>query len=176
MKLLNLYIKLKLVGYVISSILFILFILMFTFGCGTEVIEGVPGPQGPEGKSEPKSVSLEGYYELPNGGYIDILEDSQGLLTIRTARLVFVNADGTTGVLPLTTLVATASFEGSLFNNANQTYVALTHNIKQDSNNTVLVGSFLTELKFYKDGNGSLNVKAIVTNSTTVVFSHTIVE
>lgn len=171
-------------------------ILMVRCGPGISTGDDVPssppagpvGPQGPKGEPaptptvtvtpapSPTPLSLEGYYQLPNGGYIDIYDDAQGMYVVRTARLTFTNKDGSTGTLPIASVVATADYKGKLFYNSNQTYVAITHNMQQDSNNADIVGSYLTELSVYKDDKGLLKVKVVISSPTAVLYDGSLSE
>lgn len=153
-------------------IMLVSLIILSGCGQGSQGPQGVPGPQG---SPAPAPETLEGYYTLSDGSYIDIYEDAQGTYTVRATRLTYLNADGSTGTLPAASFVATASEDGRLYLNSSMTFVALTHNVKQDSNNTVLVGSFFTELTVYKS-NGLLKVKTIINSTSGVLFKHTISE
>lgn len=137
---------------------------------GVDGDDGKDGAPGKDGKDAPTPTSLEGYYLLPDGGYLDIYEDAQGLYTIRQARLVLSNADGSKGLIPITTATSLPLVNNKLYVNVNSTYVAATHNVKQDSNATALVGSFLTSLIISKEG-----VRVIVNNNFSVVFDHSVV-
>jgi hypothetical protein len=145
-------------------------LLVILAGCGLEKnMDSEPVVQNSA------EETFEGYYLLPNGGYIDIYDDSQGLYSVRTSRLIFENADLSTGLLPVSTLASLPQVNGMIYSNANATYNATTHNIKQDSNNTALVGSFLTQIQITKE-NGVLKVRAVISNSSGQLFDHTITE
>ena len=136
-------------------------IALMLSGCGVEMESSIPGPQGEPGiqgeRGEqgepgenavvPKETSFEGYFLLPNGGYLDIYEDAQGLSTVRTARLVVVNKDGSTGVVPIASAASLPTVSERLFHTANVNFTA-PNNVKQDSG-VALVGSFLTQLVFF---------------------------
>ena len=145
-------------------------LLLSACGGSTEYIVGPKGDVGPTG-TYTAPASLEGYYELPNGGYADIYEDAQGFITVRSIRLVVVNKDGSTGTLPLGSTGALGLVNNKAYSNTNQTYVALTHNVKQD-NGAVLAGSLLTELMLTKEGD-KLKIHVIVNNSYSVLVDTT---
>lgn len=178
--------------------LFIVLMLM-SIGCGTtEPVQvtgpaGSPGPQGDagkqgdqgdkgdkgdEGKEAPTPTpvaTLEGYYVLPNGGYADIYQDAQKLYTIRNLRLIVPNADGSTGLVPLNSTGTLNPVNGAVYYSANLNYTPATHNVKQDSNNSLFSGSMLTELIILKS-DGKLTIKTLVNSSSGVLFDHTVTE
>ncbi len=144
------------------------------------VVQGPAGPQGPAGNIGPtgtsattEAESLEGYYTLPNGGYIDIVEDSQGMCSVRTSRLVFQNMDFSLGLVPITSTSYLPVVNGKIYSNGNVTYAAATHNVKQDFNSSPLNGSYFTELLVWKV-DGVLAVRVLVNTSNSPVFDHTV--
>jgi hypothetical protein len=148
-------------------------LLLLLSACGPTGQSGPTGPAGPQGDPAPTPISLEGYYVLPNGGYADVYQDAQGLVTIRALRLVMANADSSFGLIPIASTTAAATFSGRLYTNVSVAYVALTHNVKQDSNAALLAASYLTELIVSKSGN-TLTIRAIVNNSSSVIFDHSV--
>lgn len=145
----------------------------FTEKQGPKGDTGSTGAQGPKGDPGPAASPLptmEGYYVLPNGGYLDIYQDAQGLYTVRTARLTFTNTDGSIGVLPVTSISQSATVNGALYNTSNQTYTPATHNIINSTTKATLSGSLLTQLKLTVD-NKKATVKVTVTSNATVVFT-----
>lgn len=149
----------------------ILTLMFLSIGCG----QGPTGAKGENGVSVTPSAgaSLEGYFLLPNGGYIDIYQDGEGLYSVRQARIVVTNADGSSGVLPLNSIGALPMVGGYMYYNPNLSYVAATHNVKQDSNNALLNGSLLTELIFGMS-NGKLQIQIIVNSPSGVLFNHVV--
>lgn len=171
---------------------FIIVCVFMMISCGsTETLTGPAGPQGPSGQagSDGKAGvkgdkgeqgltgentspvnTLEGYFTLADGGYIDVYQDAQGLYTVRNLRLVVPNQDGSTGLVPLASTTALTSVNGTVYYSGNLTYTPATHNVKQDSNNTLLTGSLLTELIIHKKDN-KLEIKVIINSSSGVLFS-----
>lgn len=149
----------------------ICFIVTFLlFSCGKETLV-VQGPPGLDGKNAVVPVSMEGYYVLPNGSYLDVYEDAQGLNNIREGRLVLLNADGSSSIIPLSSASKLPTVSDHFYYNVNLSYSA-THNVKQDSNNTVLTGSLFTEFVFAKDVTGKLTVRIIINSASSVLFDH----
>lgn len=141
-------------------------------GCGTGPT-GPSGSPGPQGSSPAAPVSLEGYYVMPNGGYLDVYQDAEGLYTVRQARIVVTNADGSSGLIPIANTAALPLTNSALYSTSSPAYVAVTNNVKQDSNNSVLAAAYLTELIFSKSGNG-IQVRVTVNATNGVLFDHTI--
>jgi len=151
-------------------------LLLSACGQGPMGLQGLQGPQGEAGAPAPEPVSMEGYYILPNGGYLDMYEDAQGLVTVRSARVIMSNADGSTALVPFASLAAAAPIGNATYYNQNLNYVAATHNVKKDSDNSVLAGSFLTQIRIIKDADtGAISVLVITSSSFGVLFSHSVV-
>jgi hypothetical protein len=110
---------------------------------------------------------------LPNGGYLDIYQDAQGLYTVRQARIIVTNADASTGLIPIGSTNPLTLVNNSLYYNVNVNYVAATNNVKQDSNNAVFNADYLTELIFTKSGS-NVKVEFIVNVPNGIVFDHTV--
>lgn len=155
-------------------------------GCGTTYVDSVdpspsPSPSGEPGKiapapspsatPTPEPFTLEGYHTLQNGGYADIVEDAQGLFTVRSLRVSVKNADGTWAVLPLASTSPLAAINGVVYLTQAMTYVPATHNMK-DSSNTLLSGSYSTQVRFFKAG-GLLAIRVTITSSNTVLMDNT---
>jgi hypothetical protein len=142
------------------------FLMLFLFlivGCGKEVINMNTLPN-------PEPQSLEGYYALPDGGWADVYEDAQGMYSVRSMRLVVINKDGTSALIPLSSIPANPEVNGVIYYKVNLNYVALSHNLKKDSNNLLLSGSLLTELRIsLKDG--KLNVEVCVSEPFSLAYS-----
>lgn len=139
-------------------------------------VQGAPGPQGEKGESAPSpspTPSLEGYYTFDYGGYADIYRDAQGMYTIRSLRLVLLNQDGSTGLVPLVSTGQLADVNEVVHYNLNLAYVAATHNIKTDVSNALLNATYFTEINIRKNGN-RLKFEVIVNSSNGILFSHSI--
>lgn len=135
---------------------------------------GSPGATGASGTSYQPPASLEGYYELPNAGYLDLYEDALGTYTARSMRLVVLNKDGSTGLIPVSSAGPMGFVNGSCYSKSNINYVALTHNVKQDDG-TVLVGTFYTELEFSRNETKGINIRVKISNSFSVVFDKSVI-
>lgn len=121
----------------------------------------------------PTSGPFAGYYVFPNGGYASIVSDPGSLQTVNPMRIVGVNADGSTNVLPNSSASNLPVVNSQLFTNANQTY-DVSRNVKMDSNNSLLVGTYLTELTFSRLG-AALLIRTQIISGAIVVYDHTIV-
>lgn len=105
---------------------------------------------------------FEGYYQLENTGYVDLVEDAQELIDVAASRLAILNSDGTVGVIPFTTtnLVPTDKL---IYNS--QVNIATSSNLKR-SNNTVISGNHLIKLEISFDDNRLLKIKYSITSVT----------
>jgi len=141
---------------------------------GTQGEQGEQGIQGEQGEPAPVPDTLEGYYRLPNGGYLDIVEDYQGQVLVRSLRLILENEDSTTGIIPITLNSYVQPIDGALYLSASVTYVAATHNIKLPDN-TLLVGAYNTQLIISKVDD-KLKLRVIISNSYSVLIDQEVIE
>ena len=140
--------------------------------CGSEGPMGPVGPTGPSGRDAPTTVSFEGYYLLPSGGYADVLEDSRAFVTMRVMRVIVTNNDGSTGIVPVGSTGVIPQLSGVVYNRVNVTLVDL-HNLKHQTTGVVLTGSHLIETRVTKV-NSKLVIRSIVSNTSGVVFDQTV--
>jgi hypothetical protein len=162
----------------------ILFLSLITLtACGELDFQGPAGPrgeqgeqgiQGEQGESAPVPDTLEGYYRLPNGGHLDIVEDYQGQVLVRSLRLMLENEDSTTGTVPITFSSYVQPIDGALFLSGSVTYVAATHNIKLPDN-TLLVGAYNTQVIISKTDD-VLKVRVIISSNYSVLIDQEVVE
>lgn len=141
----------------------VLFISCMLVACGKDSEPQVASPQ------DNLAGRFEGYYELPNNGYIEIVQDSGALFDSSTLRLVINNADGTTALIPLTTLTNLPMIANKLYYSGNLTYAA-GNNLKADSNNAALTGSLFTVIALRKDGR-RLVIDVKVSSGAALVFT-----
>ena len=66
---------------------------------GPQGLKGDQGDPGEPGKDFEPSSSLQGYYFLPFSGYLDLVEDGNGLYDINTSIIRSLNPDGTIATL-----------------------------------------------------------------------------
>ena len=150
----------------------VVFFMLFMTACGAQ---GPQGAQGPGGTPQATvQSSLEGYYVLPNGGYADIYQDAEGMYTVRQLRLVVINADGSSGLIPVANTASLPLTNGMLYSNSSPAYVAATNNVKQDSNNVQLASAYLTELMISHSGSG-IQISVTVNATNGVLFNHQVV-
>ncbi len=170
-----------------SKYLFLVPSIMALTACGAIVNEPIDFPSptptvtvtatpSPSPVAEAEPATLEGYFVLPDGGYLDMYEDSAGTVSLRNGRIVVRNTDGTTGLLPLTTFTQLAKLnqENKVSYIGNQTYVALTHNIK--SNNSAIAGSYTTQVIISKNDRGLLQLNIIISNNATILAKFEVIE
>jgi hypothetical protein len=136
---------------------------------GAQGDQGVQGDQGEPGQDAPAPVSFEGYYSLPDGGWADVYEDAQGTVNIRSMRLIVKNADNSPALIPVSSVGQTAPANGTVFNRQTITYVPASHNLKKDSDNSLLSGAMLTELRLSMN-DGKLVIKVIVSGPFSVAY------
>lgn len=146
-----------------------LIVLLILSACGAQ-----QGPQGIPGPAASSVAFLEGYYVLPNGGYLDIYQDAEGLYTIRQARIVMLNTDGSSGLVPIGSTGALPMTNGSLYYNVSPNYAAATNNIRQDQTSNQLSGVLLTEMILSHSGTG-IQISITVNASNGVLFNHLVV-
>lgn len=162
-----------------KNVILFLSLIVLT-GCGKLDFQGPPGPkgeqgeQGEQGESAPVPDTLEGYYRLPDGGYLELVEDYQGQVLVRSLRLILENEDSTTGIVPITLNSYVQPVDDALYLNASVTYVAATHNIKLPDN-TLLVGAYNTQLIVSKVDD-RLKIRVIISNNYSVLIDEEVEE
>lgn len=151
-----------------------MYLLSFLFilsACGPQSLQ--QGPQGIPGPAASSIASLEGYYVLPNGGYMDIYQDAEGLYTIRQARIIMINTDGSSGLIPIGSTSALPMTDRSLYYNVSPNYVANTNNVRQDQTSNQLSGALLTEMILSHSGAG-IQISITVNTPNGELFNHSI--
>lgn len=144
---------------------------MILVGCGQGPMgpAGPQGAQGPAGQDASTLVNFEGYYTLPDGGWADVYQDAQGTINVRSMRLIVNNADNSPALIPVSSIAQTAPASGIVFSRQNLVYTPASHNLKKDSDNSLLSGALLTELRLsVKDG--KLVIKVIVSGPFSVSY------
>lgn len=144
-------------------------ILLITFltGCGKQSTVVIP----PQVVYE-QVQNLEGFYQLPDGGFLEIVNDPGNLQDIIQVRLAMRNADNSTGLIPLVATNNLPMISGKVILTTTLTYSA-TQNIKNDVGNVVLIGALLTTVNIFKH-NDKLRVRVQVNSATGLVFDHTV--
>ena len=138
-------------------------------GCG----QGPTGPQGAPA-STGSSTSMNGYYTMPNGGYVGIAQQDNGLYSLTPMYILVTNADGSTGYLPFAGTSSIPLVNNQIIYTGNITYAA-GNNVKQDSNAAVLTASYFTEITVSLVS-GELNVNVIINSANAVLFNHTVIQ
>ena len=147
--------------------LIVLSILFLIVSCGknTKYIEM-------QSRNEIESPIFEGSYTLPDGGFADIFDDVQNLVTVRASRLITRNSDDSTGIIPIYSTHASAPVNGVIYHRWSLNFIAA-QNIKTDVTNTPIIGTFLTELRISKKDERLL-LTIIISDVTSVLYKKTI--
>jgi hypothetical protein len=133
---------------------------------------GNSGPKGDKGDPTPLPITMNGFYLLPDGGYVELLKDNGDLYDVLQGRLIVKNADNSFGILPISIMSNIPLMSNKLLLVSNLTFAA-PNNVKADVGNTILVGSYLTMLVF-EMVNDKLKVTIQISNTNTVLFSKVI--
>jgi hypothetical protein len=118
------------------------------------------------------SLDFEGYYALPDGGFADVFDDAQNLVSVRALRLLTRNSDDSTGIIPTGSLSAGVPLDGVIYHRMNLNYTA-TQNIKKDVTNAPIIGNFLTEVRITKKDERLL-FTVIISDINSVLYKKTI--
>lgn len=116
--------------------------------------------------------NFSAFYALPDGGYLEIVQDAGGLYDLNQVRIVVTNSDGSKGLLPLGVVSNLPQINGKIYQFGNLTYAA-GNNVKADVGNAVLNGSLYTMVTLTNVG-GSLGIRVQVSNGGAVVFDHSL--
>ncbi len=160
---------------------FCVLISVLLVGCGS-VKEGKRGPAGEAGPVSPPAVaptpvpSMQGYYTFPDGGYMDLVQDTGGLADIMFSRLNLRNADGSLCLLTFNSALNLPVVNGKVYLSTTLTYPAV-NGCKIDSNGTSLSGgNMITFLTLSRSATGlSVRVQTSQSNGVGVAFDHTLV-
>lgn len=114
-----------------------------------------------------QNSKYEGYYILPNGGYVDMYEDANGLVNVRSMRLIVVNGDGSTGYIPIASVSNMTAVKNAPYINSSLNF-SLTNNVKNNADNMPISGSHAISLIFNKT-NDALAINVIVSNASAVI-------
>jgi hypothetical protein len=150
--------------------LMVLSVLFLVVSCGktvnnTKYIEMEP-------RNEIESPIFEGYYALPDGGFADVFDDAQNLVSVRALRLLTVNSDDSTGIIPTGSLSAGVPVNGVIYHRTNLNYT-VSQNIKKDVTNAPIIGNFLTEIRISKKDE-KLLLTVIISDANSVLYKKTI--
>jgi hypothetical protein len=118
------------------------------------------------------SLDFEGYYALPDGGFADVFDDAQNLVSVRALRLLTRNSDDSTGIIPIGSLSAGVPVNGVVYHRMNLNYT-VAQNIKKDVTNPPIIGNFLTEIRISKKDE-KLLFTVIISDINLVLYKKTI--
>lgn len=143
--------------------------------------DGEAGKAGVDGKDAPvpaEVVSLANYYFLPNGGYLELLEDSNGKILVNgTQRVYITNTDLSLGLLPTLSVGPFTPHNNVIRVEYTVAYVALTNNTHILATATPIVGSrkTVTTLSLNSDNKLVLNTKVYSATGLSIEADKTIV-
>lgn len=147
---------------------------------GPQGSDGADGKDGADGEdfTPAASVSLDGYYMLPSGGYLELLKNSEGQILINGIQRIY--SSNTDNSLSLFTSLAVGPYtvrDGVVRTEYNATYVALSNNVHILATNTAIVGTRKTVTTFSKNSAGKLviNIKVYGASGLTIEADRTIV-
>ena len=135
----------------------IILLCLSLVSCGRDVVNIVE-PTHVETSSD-VNQSLEGYYVLPNGGFIELVQLSNGTYVIYgTQRVLSVNKDSGLALHP--NLPTTPAFlvGGALNGVYNANYSNVTNDVENDVTEVDITGSRLTNYTLYRTSNGTLKI------------------
>ena len=144
--------------------LIILSILFLVVSCGKQVTTKYVEVD--------RRIEFEGYYALPDGGFADVFEDAQNLVSIRGVRLLVRNSDDSTGIIPLNSIPSIALVNNTVYYRVNLSYTSA-QNIKRDLTNFSVVGTFLTEIQVTKKDE-KISFTVIISDNNSVLYKKTI--
>jgi hypothetical protein len=150
--------------------LMILSVLFLVVSCGKQV--NTTKYIEIESNKEVKVPFFEGYYALPDGGFADVFEDAQKLVSSRNLRLMVRNSDDSTGIIPLSSIPAIALVNNTVYYRVNLSYTSA-QNIKRDLTNFPVVGTFLTEIQVTKKDE-KLFFTVIISDVNSLLYKKTI--
>lgn len=141
--------------------------MLFFIGCGKgKDPEPVPPPPPPD---EVPVYTLEGFYFLPEDGYIELVELYDGRVMIYgTQRVYSRNTGGTTDLAFHPTMSGGPHIlrNNAIIGSYNVTYVEATHNIRKDGSNSHIDELQLTSYKLYLNGEGRLVIELVIYEDT----------
>jgi hypothetical protein len=113
---------------------------------------------------------IAGYYELPNGGFIELTALNDGRVRIELQQLLTTNNNDSLAWHPAFSSGPHAlRADGSLVYAQNHNYSSSTHNVKKDGSNTDVTGSKRSEVVMYVNEKGNLVLTLRVKDGTSIV-------
>jgi hypothetical protein len=150
--------------------LIILSVLFLIVSCGKTINNTKYIEMEPRNKIE--SPIFEGYYALPDGGFADVFDDAQNLVSVRALRLLTRNSDDSTGIIPAGSLSAGVPVNGVIYHRMHLNFT-VAQNIKKDLTNAPIIGNFLTEIRISKKDE-KLLFTVIISDAVSVLYEKTV--
>jgi len=133
---------------------------------GSNGSNGFNGSNGSNGQDYKAPTSLEGFYNLPNGGYLELVENyDKSIIIYGTQRIYSTNTDGTSVLYPALPTTTHTVHSGSVTGEVALTYAAA-NGLEVDITNVAIAGSRKTVYTFSKDTSGHLVIKILTYSAT----------
>jgi hypothetical protein len=145
---------------------------------GSEEIlyDGEAGTDGIDGEDYTEPVSLEGFYELPFGGYIELVQlEDQRIMVYGTQRVYTKNFDQGLAFHPNITTAPYMPKEGKLIIEQNINYNTSTNDVEKDGTTSNISGKRKSIFTFStQESQLILNIKIFSSNGLLVEVNRTI--
>jgi len=140
---------------------------------GTNGVDGKSGTNGTDGKSGTNGkdyvapTTLEGFYSLPNGGYLELVENfDKDIIVFGTQRIYSPNSDKSLALYPTISTTPFAVRNGKIVGEQSLAYTALANGLKIDATNADISGTRKTTYTFSRTDTGKLLIEILVYSST----------
>lgn len=126
---------------------------------GSDGKDGINGTNGKDGDDYEAPETLEGYWTLPNGGYLELIENAdKRIIVYGTQRMYTVNHDGGLALHPNISggphLVKNGVITGEYTTN----YSSSTHDVERDGTTSNITGSRKTVYRLWRE-DGKLKIR-----------------
>ena len=135
--------------------------------------DGQDGEDAPDSPPAPEEGTLSAYHLLPNGGYLELLEDNDARIVINGLQRVYItNTDLSLGLLPSLSTGPFAPHNGKIRMETTLTYAAATNNM----GNPAIVGNRKTAITLSRDAGErfTFNVKVFSASGLVIEMEKTV--
>lgn len=130
---------------------------------GVSGADGSDGVNGQDGKDYEAPVSMEGFFTLPNGGYIELIENADKEIVIYgTQRLYTTNFDGGLALHPNLPVGPHNLKLGIISGEYNTNYNSTTNDVEVDGGTGNIAGVQKTYYKLWLTATGKLKIQILV--------------
>jgi len=146
-------------------------------GEGAKGDDGEAGKNGTDGKDYVAPVPMEGYYLLPDGGYIEILQNEDGRYIIYgTQRIYTINNDLLAALHPALPAGPHTPHNGIIAGEYNSNYNSTTNDVEVDGGSSNISGVRKTVYRIWLSDSGKLQIKLNIfsSNGLSVVVNRTV--